>query len=168
MLGKLIVFLWMLLAVGAIMLCTPVAITSLHKGDWPTGALFVLIQVPAYYFMLSVYFEHVLEKRFQVHPRDMPALESIRRIGELTLAAYCRSRREVLRDVLDRLNLSEPVYERLISVHEALGLACIDGLIMLTGWAILQRFVGLWACRTGRECVTSVLCPMGLGTTRRW
>jgi hypothetical protein len=78
MLGKLINFFWASLAVGVILLFTYMAVTSLRKGDLPMSALFVLIQIRAYYFMLSVYFEHVLQRRYRVSARHMPALQPTR------------------------------------------------------------------------------------------
>jgi hypothetical protein len=138
MIAKLLNLLWVLLAVGIILVLTPLTFLKLYHGDLSMSALFALVLIPHYYFMLSVYFEHVLERRFHASPQHMPALQAFP-LSAMHIVYYCRSRREVLRDVLDKLGTPGSFYHRLLSVHEALGWACIVEVIILVAWAVLRQ-----------------------------
>jgi hypothetical protein len=139
MVAKLINLIWVLLAAGVILLLTPMTVMKLYEGDLQVSACFVLVLLPTYYFMLSVYFEHVLERRFRVSARHMPELQPTRLILGSNIVDYCRSRREVLRHVLDKLGVSQPCYQRLFSLHKALGLAFLVEIVIVMGWVILQN-----------------------------
>jgi len=135
--NKLLNLFWTIIAATAVIVLTPGGIAALYLQEYKVAFACGLIIAPFYYLLLSIYFEHKIEKECNLNQEEISYLERFSPIYSLNFNKYCISRRRIFAEIFfsQGKQKSKNMAAKLIAIHKALMwlfyLECLSFVIVL-------------------------------------